>query len=122
MLNNRMLKKLDFTLITVVLGLIGISLIIIGSATHINTPSDDRYWYVQRQGIFAVLNCCLVYFMLTFDYKSLQKYGNHLYAFNIIMLIAVMVFGHSALGAQRWIQIGPITLQPSEFSKIIMIQ
>ena len=121
MLNNRMLKKLDFTLITVVLGLIGISLIIIGSATHINTPSDDRYWYVQRQGIFAVLNCCLVYFMLTFDYKSLQKYGNHLYAFNIIMLIAVMVFGHSALGAQRWIQIGPITLQPSEFSKIIMI-
>ena len=44
MLNNRMLKKLDFTLITVVLGLIGISLIIIGSATHINTPSDDRYW------------------------------------------------------------------------------
>jgi rod shape determining protein RodA len=37
------------------------------------------------------------------------------------MLVAVMVLGQSALGAQRWIQIGPITLQPSEFSKIIMI-
>ena len=37
------------------------------------------------------------------------------------MLLAVMIVGHSALGAQRWIQIGPINLQPSEFSKIIMI-
>lgn len=32
-----------------------------------------------------------------------------------------MFFGHAALGAQRWIQIGPISIQPSEFSKVIMI-
>ncbi len=32
-----------------------------------------------------------------------------------------MLFGQSALGAQRWIQLGPITIQPSEFSKLIMI-
>ena len=32
-----------------------------------------------------------------------------------------MFLGHSALGAQRWIQLGPITVQPSEFSKLIMI-
>ena len=37
------------------------------------------------------------------------------------MLLAVMFFGHAALGAQRWIQIGPISIQPSEFSKLIMI-
>ena len=37
------------------------------------------------------------------------------------MLVAVMLFGHAALGAQRWIQIGPISIQPSEFSKLIMI-
>ena len=44
-----------------------------------------------------------------------------MYIFNLIMLVAVMVVGQSALGAQRWIQLGPISLQPSEFSKLIMI-
>lgn len=84
MLNNRMLKKLDFTLITVVLGLIGISLIIIGSATHINTPSDDRYWYVQRQGIFAVLNCCLIYFMLI---SIIKAYKNMVIIYTLLILL-----------------------------------
>jgi len=121
MLSNRLIRKLDFTLIAAVVGIVAISLIIIGSATHINTPSDERYWFVQRQGIFAIVDCILVFFMLHFDYKILQRYGNALYIFNIVMLVAVMVLGQSALGAQRWIQIGPITLQPSEFSKIIMI-
>ncbi len=121
MLSRRLLKNLDFVLIIVTAVLIIISLIIIGSATHINTPSEDRYWYVQRQGVFAVINVIAIFIMLHFDYKSIGKYANLLYGFNLIMLLAVMFTGQSALGAQRWIQIGPVTLQPSEFSKIIMI-
>lgn len=120
-MNNRLLRRLDITVIATVAAIIVISLVIIGSATHINTPSDERYWFVQRQGIFAIINGLLIFFLLNFDYKMLQHYGNRLYIFNLIMLVAVMVLGQSALGAQRWIQIGPITLQPSEFSKIIMI-
>lgn len=108
-------------MIAVVLLLILISFMIIGSATHINSPSEERYWYVQRQGIFAVMNGLLVFFLLHFDYKALQKYANTLYVINLVMLIAVMAFGQTALGAQRWIQLGPISVQPSEFSKIIMI-
>lgn len=121
MLSRRLLKNLDFTVIFTTLLLIGISLIVIGSATHINTPGEDRYWYVQRQGLFAVFNAVVVFFILNFDYKSLSKYANILYILNLIMLLAVMVVGQSALGAQRWIQLGPISIQPSEFSKIIMI-
>ena len=121
MLNRRLLKNLDGTLIVIGTLLILVSLVIIGSATHINTPSEDRYWYVQRQGLFAVANVFIVFIMLHFDYKSLSKVANSLYGLNLIMLLAVMLVGQSALGAQRWIQIGPINLQPSEFSKLIMI-
>ncbi len=112
---------MDLALLAATVGIILMSLVIIGSATHINTPSDDRYWFVARQGIFALVNVGFAAFLLNFDYKLLQGYGNKLYVFNLIMLLAVMFVGQSALGAQRWISIGPISIQPSEFSKIIMI-
>lgn len=121
MLSRRLLRNLDFITIGTVSLLIMISLIIISSATHANTPSGDRYWYVERQGIFAVVNIIIIFIMLNFDYKVLGKMANTLYAINMLMLLAVMFIGQSALGAQRWIQLGPISLQPSEFSKLIMI-
>ena len=119
--NNRWLKRIDITLVSATLAIMVISLITIGSATHINTSGEGRFWFVQRQGIFALLNIALAAFLMNFDYKMLQRYGKNLYIFNLIMLVAVMLVGQSALGAQRWIAIGPIAIQPSEFSKIIMI-
>ncbi|WP_297570406.1 rod shape-determining protein RodA [uncultured Anaerovibrio sp.] len=118
---NKKLRKVDVALIVAVTAIIIMSLITIGSATHINTPSEDRYWFLQRQGIFTIVNVCVILFVMNFDYKMLQLYGKKLYIFNIIMLLAVMLLGQSALGAQRWIQLGPISIQPSEFSKLIMI-
>ena len=118
---KRFLKRIDYPLLVASLAIIIYSLIIISSATHINTPGDDRFWYVQRQGLFSILNIALAALFLNFDYRGLQQYGKKLYIFNLVMLLAVMFFGHAALGAQRWIQLGPISIQPSEFSKLIMI-
>jgi len=116
-----MLRRMDFTLLFATVGIIIVSLVIIGSATHINTPGEERYYFVQRQGIFTILDVIVAAFFMNFDYKMLQGYGKKLYIFNLVMLLAVMLVGHSALGAQRWISIGPISIQPSEFSKLIMI-
>lgn len=118
---KRFLKRLDYPLLFASLAIVLYSLIIISSATHINTPGEDRFWYVQRQGLFSIMNIAIAALFLNFDYRGLQQYGKKLYIFNLVMLLAVMLFGHAALGAQRWIQIGPISIQPSEFSKLIMI-
>lgn len=118
---KRFLKRIDYPLLFATLAIILYSLIIISSATHINTPSEDRFWYVQRQGLFSIINIAIAALFLNFDYRGLQQYGKKLYIFNLVMLLAVMFFGHAALGAQRWIQLGPISIQPSEFSKLIMI-
>lgn len=120
-MTKRLLRRTDFVLLAATAGILIMSLIVIGSATHINTPSDDRYWFVARQGIFALMNIGIAAFLMNFDYKMLQGYGNKLYLFNLVMLVAVMLVGQSALGAQRWISLGPISIQPSEFSKLIMI-
>lgn len=118
---KRILSNLDYVLLFAVLSLIVIGGMLIGSATHANVPSPDRYYYVFRQAMFAIINLALGAYLLRFDYRMLHDLGKPMYIANIVMLLGVMFFGTTALGAQRWIQIGPISLQPSEFAKAIMI-
>ena len=120
-LSKRLLRRTDLTLIAAAAAIVIMSLVIIGSATHANAPSDERYWFVQRQGISILVDLVLAAFLMNFDYKILQRYGNYFYIFNLVLLIPVMLVGQTALGAQRWIALGPISIQPSEFSKLIMI-
>ena len=120
-LSKRLLRRTDLALIAAAAAIVIMSLVIIGSATHVNTPSEERYWFVQRQGISILVDIALAAFLMNFDYKILQRYGNHFYVFNLILLLLVMLVGQTALGAQRWIALGPISIQPSEFSKLIMI-
>ena len=120
-LSKRLLRRTDVTLILAAAAIVVMSLVIIGSATHVNTPSEERYWFVQRQGISIIIDIALAAFLMNFDYKILQRYGNHFYVFNLVLLVLVMLVGQTALGAQRWIALGPISIQPSEFSKLIMI-
>jgi rod shape determining protein RodA len=71
-MTKSILRRTDLTLLAATAGIIIMSLIIIGSATHINTPSDERYWFVARQGIFALVNIAVAAFLMNFDYKLLQ--------------------------------------------------
>lgn len=121
MFDKRILRNLDYVLIGAVLLLNLISIVMIGSATGINSQVEDSYWFMERQSIFLLINMILVVISLRFDYDQLERFAMPLYIFNIIMLLAVMFVGQSALGAQRWIQIGPVSVQPSEFAKLIMI-
>lgn len=113
-------KNLDKVLLIVSFLIVCISLCIIGSATHINKGAIN-YDFVAKQGAAFVVDLMIILFFSRFDYAKLKKYAKPLYIINLLMLVAVMFVGTSALGAQRWIQLGPITLQPSEFSKLIMI-
>lgn len=118
---KRWLRRTDFALL-VAIGLIVIfSLVVISSATHVNAATDDGFAFVQRQGFFALIDIAVAAFCMNFDYKMLQRYGDKLYVVNLVLLVAVMLFGHTVLGAQRWIQLGPVSLQPSEFAKLIII-
>lgn len=113
-------KNIDKVSLIMCILIVCISLCIIGSATHINKGAIN-YDFVIKQGAAFVVNLMIILFFSRFDYTRLKKFEKPLYVINLLMLLAVMFVGTSALGAQRWIQVGPITLQPSEFSKLIMI-
>lgn len=114
-------RNVDKVLFLSVMLLIAIGLVLIASATHANIPGPHRYRFVFRQALFVIVNLILGGYLMRFDYRILKHVAKPLYIFNLVMLVAVMVVGKSALGAQRWLQLGPISIQPSEFSKAIMI-
>lgn len=115
-------RRIDSTLLMAVLGLAVICLLIIASATHANMDGKPgQYDFVMKQGIFLMVGLIVAGGSLYFDYRKLYRWVPVIYGINAILLLVVKFAGTSALGAQRWIQIGPFTLQPSEFAKLIMI-
>lgn len=113
------LKNLDWWLICSVLALCIFGIICIGSATHINLGESRSTYYSQMAWVVIGL-----FIMFAAAYVNLDFFSGlykQLYAVNILLLVAVLLIGRSANGATRWIYFGPIGIQPSEFSKIIMI-
>ena len=118
---HRIWREWDWTVVICTLLLISVGVVIIGSATHVNRDGLDINDLVSKQLMFFVINTVVIVMMQWFDYRRLRSWGRPLYFITILLLVAVMLIGTSALGAQRWIQIGPITIQPSEFTKLLMI-
>lgn len=119
---RRILQELDWILIGAVILLMLCGLGLIDSATHsYAVSSGGKAWHVQRQSLFMLIGSILVGVSLCFDYRALKKYEWWFYGFNMLMLVAVMLVGTSNLGAQRWISIGGFQVQPSEFSKVLLI-
>jgi rod shape determining protein RodA len=54
------------------------------------------------------------------DYHKWERWARYLYIGNFLLLAIVRFGGHSALGAQRWISLGPVQFQPSEPAKLIL--
>lgn len=126
---SRILKKVDYTLLLTVITIILFSLVVIYSATkptEVLTITDsaggvDAFADVRRQIIFIIAGFVAMAAAIYIHYEDLAKYSKALYVINLIILGAVLLAGDSALGAQRWIEIGPFRFQPSEFSKLIII-
>ena len=74
-----------------------------------------------QQGMFAVVGLLLYFFISQFDYSSLTNLIKPYYFFSIVLLIVVFFLGIETRGVLRWIPLGPINIQPSEFAKPALI-
>ena len=118
---RRYIRNLDWILILTVFLLTGVGLVLIASATHTEALRTGVNYFVQRQGLFLAVDLLLVILLLRLDYHVLKQVALPLYVLTLILLLGVMFFGHSTMGAQRWIRLGPVIFQPSEFSKVFII-
>jgi rod shape determining protein RodA len=74
----------------------------------------------RKQLIYIALGLAVMAAFSAIDYHRWQRYAFGLYIANLLLLGLVMIGGRSALGAQRWINIGPVQFQPSEPAKVIL--
>ena len=109
-------KNLDLKLITAVFILFAIGILTLFSA---NSGEMNPWASSQLKRFLIFLPIFLIIIFL--DLRIIYKFSYLFYIAGLAMLIYVLFSGHAAMGAKRWIDLGFMNLQPSEFMKITLV-
>ena len=118
------ISKLDKPLLICSLVLFVFGLIMILSASSMESYmryNYSPYHYFFRQLIFLIIGSIGFIFTIIFPTKNYRKLDKLLLFISIVSLAGLLIYGHDANNAASWYKIGPITIQPSEFTKIFII-
>jgi len=103
---------IDLPLLAGLLLLAGFGLIVLYSA------SGENFAQVERQAVRIVIAFGVMLAIAQMNPTTLRRWCPWLYGVGLVMLIAVLVFGYTGKGAQRWLDLGIVRFQPSEMVKL----
>lgn len=105
-------------LITLYLLLVTIGIFVLQSASSSRDILNPSY-YVLRQCIWLLLSLVIGYLFFKIDYHLFKKFVLIIAFISLLLLVIVRIpnIGTNINGSWRWLQIGPLTIQPSEFAK-----
>ncbi len=120
-INRRLIKNFDWLtfLLIVIITLIGVMTIY--SATRPPIEEGGHPNFYLKQIIWLIIGISSFFIIVAIDYRHLYRFAYLLYWIGIALLLIVIIGGKSSMGAQRWLSIGPISFQPSEFFRIAFI-
>ncbi len=117
--------KFDFALAVVSIGIAAFGVLMVYSATKDSMVQQglSQYYYLERQALYVVLGVAVMILVAMVDYRRISSLAYLFYGGLIVGLVGVYIphIGKTALGAQRWYQLGPFQLQPSEFASIVIV-
>lgn len=117
--------KSDSVLGTVVFILIGIGLMMIASAgiAYANVRFGDEYYFFKQQLYGLALGSVLLFVTSRLPYQTWQKLVLPIFllALGLLVLVFIPGVGTTVYGAARWIELGPVSFQPSEVMKLAII-
>lgn len=109
---TRWLSGIDFILFFALVGLVGIGMTTLYSASGVDMAM------MQRQGLHIIAATGLMLVLSQVSSATLQQWSVWVYIFGVIVLILVLLLGTTGKGAQRWLDLGIIRFQPSEVMKL----
>ena len=114
MSGRRLLASLDLPTIGATLGLVGVGLYAIASATM---EQPDRVGLWRTQLIWLAIALVAAAVIVLVDYRLWAELAWLLHGVSILLLGAVLLFGREVGGNRSWLVIGPLRAQPSELAK-----
>lgn len=109
--------------IILILAVFGLVMVFSASAVVADNRFQDSIYFLKRQMAWLAVGFLLLHLGSRTDYMVWQKLAWPLLGLTILLLILVLVpsIGSMVKGARRWIKLGPISMQPAEMAKLIVV-
>ncbi|MFO0692630.1 MAG: putative lipid II flippase FtsW [Polyangiales bacterium] len=114
----------DPVLTAVVVALVGFGVVMVYSASAVfaDRQFHDGHYFLIRQSIYAVLGIATMFAAAGIDYHRYRPLTYPILGITVLLLFLVgFGMGRTAGGATRWLQIGPVNIQPAEVAKVAII-
>ncbi len=109
-------------LITVlVLEISGLVILYSASAYNGRVRFSDAGYYLKKQLFAAVLGFGCMWLISRMDYHKMARFATLAYILSMALSGAVLLVGDTYNGSRRWLSVGPLSFQPSEFAKPAVI-
>ncbi len=120
MIDRRLVSNFNWWYFLTIIALSSIGVIIIYSANHGRPETFFQELYLKQiwwigYGLVALI------LALVIDYNLLSRYAYLIYLLTVLVLVYLNLFGTVTSGTRRWIHLGPMSIQVSEFAKFTLI-
>jgi rod shape determining protein RodA len=109
--------RFDFPLLFAALLLWAIGLALVHSATHIH-ETGPLAGVAKSQAVWVTMGVLIILALVSIPTRWYHEASYLIYALSLLLLLYVIVTGIGVKGAERWIAVGRIKVQPSEFAKL----
>ena len=99
----------------------GTAMVFSAGTAYAEVRYNDSLYFIKKQTLWLFIGFAVLYLSSLIKIETLYKLTPYAYVSTVALLILVLVIGFVGNGAQRWISIGPVTIQPSEIAKLTMI-
>jgi cell division protein FtsW len=105
--------------------LTGVGLVMVLSASSVSSfqSSGDSFLYLKRQAVYAAIGTAALLATIRIPYRRWERWSIPLLVVSVALLALALspAVGTMRGGSSRWIEFGPVTIQPSELAKLAMV-
>ncbi len=122
-MKEKRVRYYDYSLLFIVIFLVCFGLVVLYSTSSYNgqVKFGDAAYYLKKQVFAAGLGVVAMLIVSRIDYHFWKPFWLLAYATAFGLCTLVLVKGEEIKGSRRWLEIGPLSLQPSEIAKIAII-